>query len=167
MSVMRFGFARGFAGSAVALLLGASLLASAAALAGGVYKWVDENGKTHYGDRPPASTSSQSVKVKPSTSTGQAPLSEAERAARRRQLLFTFEAERAERANKRAQEKQALAKKREHRRRCAFARDDINQLKRASSIYNYDDQGNRRYLSDEQRDAYIKRYEAKVKKSCK
>lgn len=35
------------------LALAAVLLGAALPAAAGVYKWVDKNGKTHYGDRPP------------------------------------------------------------------------------------------------------------------
>lgn len=57
-----------------------SLLATATltANAGGIYKWVDESGGVHFGEKPPASTTSQSVTVK-----GMAPSSDAAAAQKR------------------------------------------------------------------------------------
>lgn len=144
----------------------ALILLSATASAAGVYKWVDDKGKVHYGDRPPASASSKSVNVESRGSSTAGPVSEAERAARRQRLLQSFEADRAERANQRAQKQQALAKKRELKRKCAYARDNIEQLRSATGVYDLDHTGERRYLSNEERASYLKKYQAKVKKHC-
>lgn len=37
-----------------------------------VFKWVDENGQTHYGERKPGSASASKVTIKPSTATAPA-----------------------------------------------------------------------------------------------
>lgn len=47
-----------------ALALFLCLLATPIALAG-TYRWVDENGQTHFGDRPPANTASDEINVNP------------------------------------------------------------------------------------------------------
>ena len=135
--------------------------------AGGVYKWVDSNGKVHYGDRPPTASKSKSVDVAPPSGANTNALSEAERAERRRQLLHAFEAERVERAKKRAQ-KRAMAEKRKQRQReCAFAREDLDRLGRAGYIYDYDHTGQRRILSDDEREAYVQKFKDGVSKHCK
>jgi hypothetical protein len=38
-------------------------LLSSAAYAGSIHKWVDEKGNTHYGDAPPATVTTQELKV--------------------------------------------------------------------------------------------------------
>ncbi len=57
----------------VALMLGAA----ATAIAGGVYRWVDANGKVHYGDQPPAGAQAQQMKVKQAKPAPTAPEAEA------------------------------------------------------------------------------------------
>jgi len=44
-----------------------TLLALPATASAGVYKWVDENGKVHFGDRPPADAEKQEIKGRIST----------------------------------------------------------------------------------------------------
>ena len=44
------------------------VLVSSSAYAGGIYTWVDEYGKTNYGDEPPPSVISKEVKVDPAPS---------------------------------------------------------------------------------------------------
>jgi hypothetical protein len=43
------------------VLLGLAVAGFAPAAAGQAYKWVDENGKTHYGDKPPAQAPASTV----------------------------------------------------------------------------------------------------------
>lgn len=142
-------------------------LASPTASAQGVYKWVDENGKVHYGDRPPAKSTSKSVEVAPATpSTGTAPTA-AERAARQQQLLRAFAAERAERERARSEKKEALVEKKALRRKCARARDKVDRLRVASGVYDYDDQGNRQYLDEQQRAQLIERLNGEIARNCR
>jgi hypothetical protein len=50
------------------VVLALTLAAVAPLAAGQAYKWVDENGKTHYGDKPPAQRAT--TEVAPPTSSG-------------------------------------------------------------------------------------------------
>ncbi|SEA14410.1 DUF4124 domain-containing protein [Microbulbifer marinus] len=43
------------------LLLSVLLLASATALAADLYRWVDEDGKVHFGDRPPMEAKAENI----------------------------------------------------------------------------------------------------------
>ena len=45
------------------VLLFLSVLFSASLSAGGIHKWVDSEGNTHYGDAPPVSTTTKQVRV--------------------------------------------------------------------------------------------------------
>lgn len=51
------------ASCAMGFLMAACLVALPLPTSAVVYKWVDENGKVHYGERPPAGAHKQSVKV--------------------------------------------------------------------------------------------------------
>lgn len=128
---------------ALLCLLGAMLCINAPAEA--VYKWVDEHGKVHYGDRPgPA----ESTKIKvpdglpaPSPATG-------EREDKTRKLLDQYADERAERA---ALEAKRKADEAERKQNCAKARDLLDQYLHASYLYDVDASGERRPLSFEER----------------
>jgi len=49
------------------LLICMTLLAAPTVAGAGVYKWVDENGKVHFGDQPPADADKQEIKGRIST----------------------------------------------------------------------------------------------------
>jgi len=120
-------------------------LASAIASAE-VYKWLDDQGNVHYGDRPPDTGSDpQSLTLPP------APTRDADRAERsllQRRLLEAIDAERAERAQAEAE---AAAAKRERLLKCERARRDLARFERANIIYTNDDSGARIYMSDDER----------------
>ncbi len=52
-------------GTFLCLLLFLSVTASA-----GIYRWVDENGKTHFGDRPPQTVETENVNLRYNTFSG-------------------------------------------------------------------------------------------------
>ena len=54
----------------IATVFGLALCGSAIA-AGGVYKWVDEDGVVHYGERPPEKQKAEQVKVQPPATAGE------------------------------------------------------------------------------------------------
>lgn len=56
-----------------ALALSALIFISQSSHAQQIYKWVDDNGKVHYGDKRDAPKQSQEVKIKPTVNTTSAP----------------------------------------------------------------------------------------------
>jgi hypothetical protein len=131
------------------------------AAAGEVYKWVDADGKVHYGDRRPASGSDPSV-----VELAPAPAVDAdhsERSLQRRRLLDAFEAERAER---REVEAKAAAAKSERKDECARARRQLAELQRAHVVYTEDESGKRIYMSDEERKATAASVRARIDEHC-
>ena len=120
-------------------------LASAGASAE-VYKWIDSQGKVHYGDRRPAEgTRADTLELRPAP-TRDAEL--AERAFMRQRLLDAFEAEREEEAQSEAQ---VRAAKRELEMRCARLESQLTRFERASIVYTEDERGERKYMSDGER----------------
>ncbi|NIM28244.1 MAG: DUF4124 domain-containing protein [Gammaproteobacteria bacterium] len=111
-----------------------------------VYKWVDADGKVHYGDRKPASGGAANViELQP------APAVDADHAARslqRHRLLEAFEAERAKR---RQADADAAAAKRERDEACTRARRQLAELQRAHIVYTENESGERNYMSDDDR----------------
>ena len=111
-----------------------------------VYRWTDGDGNVHYGDRPPgAGQDSDSLDLAP------APGRDSDHAARslkRRRLLDAFEAERAEREQAEADAAEA---RRVQAARCDRARRTLASFERAGLLFTTDENGQRVYLSDEQR----------------
>ncbi len=128
----------------LALIL--ALAAASAVATGEVYRWLDADGKVHYGDRPPATgVDSRSLSLPP------APAAEADQARRRlkqRRLLEAFEAERNQRHQATAE---AAAAKRERARNCENARRELARFERANIVYTSDASGARIYMDDEER----------------
>lgn len=112
-------------------------------VAGDVYKWVDEDGNVHFGDRPNGARQAERMEVH---APGPADDPEAgSRAAQRDKLLRVWEQERSERKEQAAK---ALAEKKERERRCAEAKKRLFEYEHAGYIYDLDEQGNRHVLSD-------------------
>lgn len=142
------------------LLSLAAILIPESTSAAGVYKWVDENGKVHYSDRPQGSKS-QSIDIKSAPEAGQ---SEEARRRKRDKLLNVYAEERQERREKAEQKKQEIKKRKQ---RCNQSRDRLAGYERASYLYNLDEDGNRVVMNDKQRAALTRRAQASVKKWCK
>lgn len=137
-----------------------------------LYRWVDENGRVQYSDRPPppgASSQSQ-VKKKPLATTPtpapsqnqQAPAAksyaEQEAEFRKRQV------EKAEREAKEEQEKQAAA---DRKRRCDQARSHLAGLQAGGRVARYNAAGEREFLDDKGLAEELVRTQKAVAELCK
>jgi hypothetical protein len=130
--------------------------------AAGVYKWVDEQGRVHYGDRAPGD-SARELKIRPRGTTGPVP-SETQRRERTRRLLDVFAEERRERKEQAERERQRRAQAVEY---CARARDRLRNLERSSYVYELDRDGNRVVLSQARRDQALNEARAAIKRWCR
>jgi len=121
------------------------LMVVAPVTAGQVYKWVDKHGKVHYGDRPPAAVASEQMEI------DKAPVPSPANAARKqktRRLLDAIDAER-QRGQEEAAAAHAEKVRREHN--CEAAQRRVALYQRANSVSTTGPDGERGYLSDEQR----------------
>ncbi len=110
----------------------------------GVYKWTDEDGRIHYGDRP-TGVDSETIEVKP------APHPDAdieERREKQRKLLELINEEREE--DKQKQEATEREKK-ERQINCENAKKYYEQLKTAGGLFKQGEDGSRVVLTDEER----------------
>jgi len=129
-----------------------------------VYKWVDENGVTHYGERPPQNKKAQTVTTNPATAPAPNPPSaKPPDNGDFQQQNIEFQRRRIERAQKAEQE---LKEAREKRERCNFARDDLRQMEAADRLYDLNDKGERVYVDDTKRSAVIERARRRFEQSC-
>ena len=129
-----------------------------------VYKWVDENGKVHYGDRPRESQAAVEMSIDDSPSVPLDSDSAMSRAEKRERLLQSMEEDRLEKQEKREQQ-QAL--KEQNRQKCNRYRDRMRHYQRASAIYKLDRDGNRVYMSDTERAGATKDLQGRINKHCR
>ena len=141
------------------LLTGLTATVSAA----DIYKWIDQEGRVHYGDRPQA-TSSQPMNidalpaVPPSAGD-----SYERRLEKQRRLLDAYDKERAERKAK--AEKQSQSKQ-QRKRNCGIAEDRLRAIRQAGFLYDVDEAGERRVYSDPERQKATAHAERDVAKWC-
>lgn len=136
-----------------ALLLGAALCRAE------LYRWVDERGQTHFSDRP-ADSQPHEIGVRPSAAASQQPH---QRMDKTRRLLNAFQVERQQQREQQAKQKQQAE---ERRRNCLQARDNLRQYSESGSIYRLDDNGNRVYLSEQERAALVARHRQAAAEWC-
>lgn len=127
----------------------------------GTYRWVDENGQTHFGDRPPASAASDEITLK---ATAPAPDSTVgERKRRVNEFLKQTEQERADRSRAQAEQEAKAAK---HEARCQALRARLKHLKTVSGIYRLNNEGERVFVDDEENERLRREFRAKVQSEC-
>lgn len=127
-----------------------------------VYKWVDEHGQVHYGDRPRNVTEADDQKMDIVIDNTVAPIAE-DRKERRQKLIDAIDEE--NRQKQEAEQKQA-AKQAKLTQQCLWARDTLKRYQRAGYLYDLDESGNRVALPDNVREAQIKELTEKINKNC-
>jgi len=121
-------------------------LATGTASADGVYKWVDEQGRTHFASTPPAGKKAdkldiQAAPAEPATPVGTKTWQEQLQLSNQRRQLA------------REKEQEASKRQQENGQRCLAAQRNLDTLNRERPIYGVNDQGGREYLEDGQRQA--------------
>ncbi len=147
-----------------AAVAAALLCVSALAAPAGVYRWVDPEGRVHFGDRPPLDRDAQALDVPARPEPATAPAaSDAERLESQQRLLRAFEEERREREERRAKVEREAA---EREYRCAQARDQLRSFREAGYLYDVDKDGNRIVLNEQDRTRAIKDAREAVARWC-
>jgi len=135
-----------------------------AAVYASVYKWVDENGKVHYGDQPKASQPTVEMNIDDTTPAPSFSDDDLSREEKRERLLQAMEEDRLEKLEKRDKQR---AKNEKNRQKCNRYRDRMRHYERANSLYKLDKDGNRVYMSDSERASATKNLQANIKKYCR
>jgi hypothetical protein len=116
-----------------------------------VYKWVDSDGVTHYGARPPAWASAEQTGVKVRRTDPQAVQSTLDRKSEMQAAVDTREQQEAEQAAEDQQWQEDAAKQRAEN--CKTAQDRLKAYNTAQRLYRELEGGEREYLDDDQTDA--------------
>ena len=136
---------------AVLLTLGAVPFAIQA----GVYSWKGADGKTHYGDRPPAERQADSRQLQAAPPADES----AQKAVGERQMAEREKQQKAQETGKKAQEDQAEEQKRKEG--CQQAKANLEALESGKVRYSIDAKGERVGLEGAAREAEL----AKARKS--
>ncbi|WP_260523761.1 DUF4124 domain-containing protein [Marinobacter arenosus] len=127
----------------------------------GVYKWVDAQGRTHFGDRPPSEVKSKQVQI------DAAPAQPDATARARQENIESFldqkQQERSEQQALRAEAEQRAAKQAEQ---CQKLRARLKYMESLSGFYNVNDQGERVFVDDAENARIRERFRAKVQQTC-
>ena len=143
------------------LLLVLILATSAVEVVAEIYKWKDDKGKIHYSDNPAKNSRQMDIKDEPSENTN---ISKSQRKNRREKLIETFNAERKEKKQHQAEEKD---KRDRLNAQCGRAKDRLKGYMKAGGLYNVDKEGNRTYISKEEHKAEIRNLQKRINKQCK
>jgi len=135
------------------------------AMASEIYKWVDEDGNVHYGDRP-ATTNGASAEVVALTYRRTDSASVQERVAAHGEAEAAREEKRSTRADeKKAAEKQA-AEAEAMQKRCDTYRARLETFVQSRRLYREDDKGERVYLDEKETNAARQKVEELIGENC-
>lgn len=160
-------------------LIALSLLAFATPASAELYKWVDAQGRTHFSDvAPSAAKGTQPIGGKPAGSPGSgvnnnsssksaAPSPQgnddtAERLQRQRRMSDILRQESEERE---AAARKAEADKAKNEKDCASIRATLAKLD-GGRLYVRNEKGEREFIDDETRSAYVDKYSNALKENC-
>lgn len=127
----------------------------------GTYRWVDENGQTHFGDRPPQNVVTNEVRLKAAP-----PSVDAEALARKQRLnefLQNSEKERETRSKVVAEQEAKAAKQKAY---CEGMQARLKYLAKVSGIYELNKEGERVFVNDEENERIRKEFKARVQREC-
>ena len=128
---------------AKAALLALALALPAAVLASDIYKWVDENGVVHFGDRPAGDAPVEIVDV---ASEPTDPAVVQARIEARRSASADAPGEPSQELT----EEQIEAQERERTEKCAMFKERLQTFLTSRRLYREDENGERVYLDEEQ-----------------
>ena len=140
------------------LLLVAATVATAASAE--IYKWVDEHGRVHYGDKP------QDPAARP-VHVDTAPVPDSDADVRRERQQKLLDALTDERDTHRQEAAAAVEERKRRQANCGIARQNLSKMTSASFLYKPgSDPSNPEILTDAERDKATMAAQAEVKKWC-
>lgn len=123
-----------------------------------IYKWVDENGKTHYGSQKPPSHDAEKLKIK----IKQPDITKEESSAKQEKPVKKDQPQ-ADKEEETAPEMSAKEKK----RLCLAAKAEVSKIEAKGRIKERDAKGNVRYLTDKERNARLAEAKKDVREMCR
>jgi hypothetical protein len=128
------------------LVLSATALTTSA-VAGEIYKYVDEAGNVHYVDRPTGESGEERLAI---TYSGTSTAAVSAQVKRRQDYMEALDEARSETESRREAEAQARAEMEARAKKCQESRARLESYLQAHRLYRQDESGERQYLDDEQ-----------------
>jgi hypothetical protein len=144
-------------------LLASCLLALPPVAAAEVFRWTDENGRVHYGQRPPPTGAERLDLPQPAAGAAGIDADAAQRRERRRRLLDAYDYEREQ---KKAQQARETDDRQQAAVRCRKLQQRWRRLNYPRPLYVTGKDGEREYLSDQQREAEKARMRPAYREAC-
>lgn len=125
-----------------------------------VYKWVDEHGHTHYGEKPPVADA-QKIQIREVTIDETIEIHNQQR----EKLLQIYEEERNLKQEEKVKAEKLKAEKEQH---CQNLENELKNYQQGGYVYyDLDEKGERKYLSETELSAHIKKLQTDYDKYCK
>ena len=144
------------------ILASASLIFAASAIAQ-IYQWKDANGKTIISDKPPVGHVKQQRKI---DAPAAAPTSSANPQKSLAEQDLEFRKRQKDTQDKAAKEEKEQKAETEKKEQCASMRRNLQALESGARIARYDDNGERSFLGDEQRQEEIAKTRQSMETNC-
>ncbi len=141
-------------------LVAIAVLFACGAASGQAYKWVDENGRTHFSDTPPPDRRADRLTIRP-----QVP-EDPQAAARQRGWQTQLQESNVRNAQQQAQQEAAERDRAMMERNCANARGELDVLQRGR-VFRTGPNGERQYLEDKDRSAALAAAQDKAARYCR
>ena len=144
------------------ILMLAAIMAAAPGFTAGasVYKWTDDSGVTHFGDRQPNGASAEIVNVRTGKSSG----GQASRVSPQQQVQEIQERQQAE-AQQRQETAQEEALRKQREANCATASSNLEVIESYARI-RVEENGEMRYLTPEEIEEQRKQFEEIAAENC-
>ncbi len=136
------------------------LCAGGPALANDIYKWTDDEGNVHYGDRPSGEPTEERVFISYKRTDGAAVQ------ARVAATQENNEIRREARADAERSEEEIRAEREERKKKCDDYRAKLETMVTSRRLYREDENGERVYLEDDERQEARQRAEELVAEYC-
>ena len=130
---------------AIILALALATAVAGSAMATEIYKWTDEDGNVHYGDRPSGSPTEERLQIVSKRTDSSAVHNELTALAERREQSAEAKATRDEQKKK---DDEARAAKAEREKKCEMYRARLEKFVTSRRLYREDEKGERVYLDE-------------------
>lgn len=125
-----------------------------------MYKWVDEEGNTHYTQQPPPDgIAAETVQPPPGVDTEQA----VKELTQEQEQLKKLEENRIKQEEELAKQTELDAQKKEN---CRISRDRLSSLQNSGRVRAVDEEGNVTRITEEEHQSRIKEVQENIKKYC-
>lgn len=141
------------------------MVLTAQPLVAGVYKWVDENGHVQYGERPPAAKEATKMRIEKAPVSGPSAQERLDQVRHERKSSTEDWYKRKEEAAK--QKEEEAKDKQIQEKNCKMAKSRYNLYQTGGRIFNVDENGERHYVNDKNRESNQQAAKAEVDKWCR